>query len=484
MTQKVEEKMSTDAPIWVEDSPQMRCELAERFAPFAKKMRAEGTPAVVIDTFRQAYAQLLQGATGYISGRDALPVGDLPVVDQLGRYAEAGRTALAQTAVLKLNGGLGTTMGMVEPKSLLVVKAGLTFLEIIIRQMLEMRRRYDLAVPLVLMNSFRTQQATLAALTVYPQLTQSVPLNFCQHRVPRIWQKDLAPVIWPADPELAWSPPGHGDLYLALQTSGMLTTLLAQGYQYLFVSNADNLGATVALNILGYFAAKELPFLMEVAERQAVDRKGGHLAMNRDNRLILREVAQCPPDEIADFQDIHRYSYFNTNNLWLHLPAVQRLLEERQGLLQLPLIRNEKPVDPTDPTSPRVYQLETAMGQAIALFRGAQALVVDRSRFLPVKSTNDLLAIASDAYVLDDNGCLYMNPQRRSGKAPVIDLDSRYYRTIAQFQERFSQGVPSLVDCEVLTINGDFRFDAGVRLAGKCMLQQEGDEPLALATAL
>ena len=210
-------------------------------------------------------------------------------------------------------------------------------------------------------------------------------------------------MTWPADPDKEWCPPGHGDIYPALVTSGMLARMLAQGYEYLFVSNADNLGATLDLSILGFFARHHLPFLMEVAERTAADRKGGHLAQHEDGHLLLRESAQCPPEEESEFQDIRLYRFFNTNNLWIHLPALARLVEKRHGVLGLPLIRNEKPVDPADPTTPRVFQLETAMGAALAVFRGAQALLVPRSRFVPVKKNSDLLVLMSDAYVLAED---------------------------------------------------------------------------------
>lgn len=454
--------------------------LTARFAPFAAKMARADVPTIVIESFRHYYKQLLRGGSGYIPATEAQPVVDLPMADTLERFAAVGAQALPQTAVIKLNGGLGTTMGMHSPKSLLVVKAGLTFLDIIVRQILHTRTRHDVTLPLILMNSFTTRQPALAALAAYPELEQPVPLDFCQHKVPRIWQSDLSPVTWPADPKLEWSPPGHGDLYLALQTSGMLAQLLAQGYDYLFVSNADNLGATIDLNILGYFAEEKLPFLMEVTERQPADRKGGHLAINSAGNLILREVAQCPPDELTEFQDIQRYSYFNTNNLWLHLPTLQRLLTERQGFFSLPLIRNEKPVDPTEPTSSRVYQLEAAMGQAIAFFPGAQALVVDRSRFLPVKNTNDLLAISSDAYILDRDAHVRINPERQFREAPMVNLDKHIYGLIDHFHEHFPQAIPSLVNCEKLSINGNFYVDGAVTFMGTCTLQHEGEEALQL----
>ncbi len=450
----------------------------QAFAPFANKMVEAGLPAAAIRMFRHYYTQLYRGETGFIDCQAAQPVESLPTVAELSSYADAGKAALAQTAVIKLNGGLGTTMGMEGPKSLITVKEGLSFLDIIVRQILYLRQSHEVDLPLILMNSFNTQQASAEALAHYPDLTQAVPYDFMQHRIPKIWQDDLGAVSWSENRQLEWCPPGHGDLYLALQTSGMLQQLLTAGYTYAFISNADNLGATVDLDILGYFAANKVPFLMEVAKRTAADRKGGHLAQNAEQGLILREVAQCPPEEMEDFQNIKRYAYFNTNNLWVHLPTLQTLLQEQEGVLDLPLIRNKKPVDPTDPESPGVYQLETAMGHAIALFPNAQALQIERNRFLPVKSTNDLLALWSDAYVLDADYQIRLNPERPSEEPPTVELDKRFYGLFADLQARFPHGAPSLVNCACFTVEGDICFDADVVFTGEIHISHPHAQPL------
>src|SRR6185436_5602481 len=219
----------------------------------------------------------------------------------LASYRDAGKAALARAVVIKLNGGLGTSMGMTRAKSLLPVKSGLSFLDVIARQTLHLRRHFGIRLPLVLMNSFRTRQDSLAALAAYPDLGTDLPPDFIQHKVPRILKSDLTPVVWPQEPEHEWCPPGHGDLYAALLTSGLLDGLLARGFEYAFVSNSDNLGAVVDADLLGYVAAERLPFLMEVIERTAADRKGGHLARRSDGRLLLREIAQCPDDEREAF---------------------------------------------------------------------------------------------------------------------------------------------------------------------------------------
>jgi UTP--glucose-1-phosphate uridylyltransferase len=441
-------------------------------------MRRADLPQIFIDTFRYYYDQLVHGATGYIDREEAGRVQAVADYDQLGQAeADAGRAALDRAIVLKLNGGLGTSMGMSGPKSLLKVKEGHTFLDIIVHQVLYLRRTTGARLPLLLMNSFSTREDTLAALAAFTDFDQPTPLDFVQHKQPKIWKDSLAPAEWPADEDKEWCPPGHGDIYTALVTSGMLDLLLHLGYEYAFVSNADNLGAELDLRILGYLAAKDIPFLMEVADRTPADRKGGHLAQRPDGQLILRESAQCPPDEEAEFQDIRRFCYFNTNNLWINLRALARRLEEHGGVMPLPLIRNEKPVDPADPSSPRVYQLETAMGAAIAVFPGAQAMRVGRSRFAPVKKNSDLLVIMSDAYELGEDFRLSLIAER-DGQPPVVTLDDRYYQLYDEMTARFPGGPPSLRACNSLRVTGDVRFGKDIRVVGKAEVNNPDAEPL------
>ncbi len=447
------------------------------FTPFARKMQAAGLPEIVIRTFRFYYDQLAAGQTGMIPEAEIRPIPSLPNLEQLPvSLAATGKAALPRTILLKLNGGLGTSMGLDRAKSLLAVKEGWTFLDIIARQALEA------GVPLVLMNSFATRADSLAVLARYPALAGPIPLDFMQHKVPKVCQADLTPAAWPEDPDLEWCPPGHGDIYTALITSGMLETLLDHGYEYAFVSNADNLGATLDPLLLGYFVAHRLPFLMEVADRTPADRKGGHLAQRvSDGRLVLRESAQCPAEDMDAFQDVTRHRYFNTNNLWLSLPALKAMLDEREGILGLPLIRNSKTLDPRNPASPKVYQLETAMGSAISLFEGAAALRVPRTRFAPVKTSDDLLAVRSDAYVLTEDWRVVPNPARRLPGPPVISLDPRYYKLVDDLEARFPFGPPSLVDCERLAVRGDVRFGREVACRDTAEVVNETDRQLTLA---
>ena len=447
-------------------------QIEQRFAPFRARMQAENLPQLFIDTFRHYYAQLVAGETGDIPESEIEPVTDLPDAERLpARLARLGEAHLAQTVFIKLNGGLGTSMGLQKAKSLLPVKDDLTFLDVIVLHALHH------GIPLVLMNSFNTRADSLAWLRRYPDLGGDIPLDFVQHKAPKVRQDTLEPVSWPANPALEWAPPGHGDLYTALVTSGMLETLLAHGYEYAFVSNSDNLGAALDAAILGHFIENRLPFMMEVADRTPADRKGGHLARRKsDGQLILRESGQCPAADVDAFQDVSRHRYFNTNNLWFHLPTLKRVMDERQGILGLPMIRNRKTVDPRDPSSTPVYQIETAMGSAIAVFPGAQALRVPRTRFSPVKTTNELLSVRSDAFILTDDFRVILHPQR-AGKTVVVALDPKYYKLIDQFDARFPYGPPSLLHCDKLVVRGDVVFGKNIALEGEVEIINEDPDP-------
>jgi UTP--glucose-1-phosphate uridylyltransferase len=301
-----------------------------------------------------------------------------------------------------------------------------------------------------------------------------------QNKEPKIRVDDLMPVEWPDTPSLEWCPPGHGDIYTALVTSGLLGQLLEQGYEHAFIANSDNLGAVLEPRILAWMRAERIPFLMEVTGRTEADRKGGHIARRReDGRLALRETAQTPEEDLEALQDIDRHPYVNTNNLWLDLRALDAAMRERDNVLGLPMIRNEKTVDPTDKSTPAVYQLETAMGAAIQVFEGARALAVPRTRFAPVKTTDDLLALRSDAYVLEDDATVRLAPER-DGRVPFVALDPDHFKLMRDFDARFPDGPPSLVECDRLVVEGDVRFGAGVVVRGDVTVRQDGEEPLRI----
>jgi len=368
-----------------------------------------------------------------------------------------------KVAVIKLNGGLGTSMGLTKAKSLLQVKGKYTFLDIISKQILSLRKSSGKAIPLLFMNSFNTREDTLEYLKQYPNLKiDNLPLDFVQNKFPKIKQSDLSPLENPDDKK-NWNPPGHGEIYLTMKISGILEQLVQAGYQYAFISNSDNLGAKADLKILTHFAKENIPFMMEVCKRTEMDKKGGHLAQTKDGQLLLREVAQCPEDEIESFQNIDTYSFFNTNNLWINLPALQTYLNDNENLLPLPLILNKKKVE-----QEAVYQIESAMGAAIGIFEGSKAIVVPRSRFLPVKKTNDLLALWSDAFTLHDDFSLSLHSGRK--KIPHIELDE-HYSDIELLQSHFAAGIPSLKKCDSFQVKGDIYFGENVICEGEVEIE-------------
>ena len=440
-----------------------------------------GEPA--LRAFEHAYRLVQSGDTGVIGEAEIEPVDALPRLEELQVDDDQRSEAVRRCVVIRLNGGLGTSMGLHQAKSLLPVRDGLTFLDVIARQVLALRRAHDAQVPLLLMDSYSTREDSLARLAAYPGLAAGeLPLDFLQHKVPKLRADSLEPVQWPAAPALEWCPPGHGDLYAALAGSGLLDRLIDAGITHAFVANSDNLGATLDPSIAAWMSERDVPFVMEVATRTVNDRKGGHLARRRrDGRLVLRESAQTREEDRAALQDVSRHRYMNTNNLWLDLRAVRAVMDEHDGVVELPLIRNAKTVDPTDPDSPAVFQLETAMGAAIEVFEGAQALHVPRSRFAPVKTTDELLLVRSDAYELDEVSWDLRLAAARDGSAPEVSLDRSYFAMVDDFDARFGDGAPSLVGCDRFVVQGDVHFGAGVIARGDVRVEAAPGERVDIA---
>ncbi|HWD63527.1 MAG TPA: UTP--glucose-1-phosphate uridylyltransferase, partial [Solirubrobacteraceae bacterium] len=435
-----------------------------------------------IRTFGSALERVRSGEQTLIPTADLEPAPDVPALEELSEADPA--QALEAVALVKLNGGLATSMGLHQPKSLVEAREGRTFLEIIIGQTMALRRRHGVRLPLVLMNSQATREATARALDEHPEIaTEGVPLDFLQSMVPKLDPDTLEPVSWPDDQSLEWNPPGHGDVYAALRGSGMLATLLEQGFRYAMISNADNLGSTVDPRIAAHMDADGIPFLMEVVQGTEADRKGGHIARRRqDGQLVLRETAQTPEDDQESFRDYRRWRYYNTNSLWVDLEALEDTLSDGNGL-ELPVIINRKTVDPRDSSSPPVLQLESAMGAAIARFADASLLLVPRTRFAPVKTTDDLLVLRSDVYTLDED-CRVLPRPERARDLPYVELDGHYYKLLDEFERRLPEGPPSLLEAQRLVVHGDVTFGRGVIVRGSVELNVEGPERLADETVL
>jgi UTP--glucose-1-phosphate uridylyltransferase len=447
------------------------------------KMRAAGAHEEAIRAFESAYTRLSTGGEALLPTAELEPAGDVPALEDLAAADSAA--ALEHLVVIKLNGGLATSMGLQEPKSLVQAREGYSFLDVIVGQIVALRERYDVRLPLVLMNSDATRAATEAALAAHPEIAhEGIAPDFLQSMIPKLDADSLGPVSWPPAPALEWCPPGHGDVYGALRRSGMLTDLLEQGFRYAMISNSDNLGAELDSRVAAHLAREQIPFLMEVVQGTEADRKGGHIARRRsDGQLVLRETAQTPPEDADSFRDYRRWRYYNTNNLWVDLRALAETLERSGGVLELPLIVNRKTVDPRDASSTPVIQLESAMGAAIESFTGASLLLVPRTRFVPVKTTDDLLVLRSDVYGLGPRMEVQSVPDR-AGRLPYVELDPRYYKLIDDFEGRFPAGPPSLREADRLVVHGDVTFAAGVIVRGAVELEVDAPRVLAPETVL
>ena len=427
------------------------------------KAEAGGVYGAELAALRRRLRQLGEGQAGWLPGAVLEPLADLPRLAGLSEPSPGqARDVLGRLVVVKVNGGLGTSMGLSGPKSLLEVKPGTCFLDVLATQVLALRERHGVRLPLVLMNSAATRGPSLDVLRGYDGLgVPGLPLDFLQGREPKIQADDLQPVRWPADPELEWCPPGHGDIYTALVASGTLDALLGAGLRYAFVSNSDNLGALADVRIAAWLAAGQVPFALEAVRGTTADRKGGHLARYQ-GRVVLRETAQVPGGDTS-FTDVGRWRWYNTNNIWIDLRALKDMQAADPAAPALPLIVNRETVDPRDPASTPVIQLEWAMGAAIGSVPGARALHVPRSRFAPVKTTDDLLVVRSDAYELTDDG--QMRPGF-DGPGPVVTLDKDFYKLLPDFEQRFPAGAPSLRRCRRFEVDGDVTFGADITAVG------------------
>ncbi|KAJ5757168.1 uncharacterized protein N7511_007350 [Penicillium nucicola] len=364
--------------------------------------------------------------------------------DDLG--AEASVEFLNKLAVVKLNGGLGTSMGCVGPKSVIEVREGMSFLDLSVRQIEHLNRTFNVNVPFVLMNSFNTDQDTQSIIKKYEGHNVDI-ITFNQSRYPRL------------------VPPGHGDVFESLYNSGTLDKLIERGIEYIFLSNADNLGAVVDLRILQHMVDSQAEYVMELTDKTKADVKGGTI-IDSDGMVRLLEIAQVPKEHVNEFKSIKKFKYFNTNNIWMNVKAIKRVVEENE--LEMEIIANEKsiPADKKGEADQAIYQLETAVGAAIRHFKNAHGVNVPRRRFLPVKTCSDLMVVKSDLYRLE-HGQLVMDPNRFGG-VPVIKLGSDF-KKVSDFQKRIAS-IPRIVELDHLTVTGPVNLGRNVTLKGTVII--------------
>ncbi|KAI9861386.1 MAG: UTP-glucose-1-phosphate uridylyltransferase [Trichoglossum hirsutum] len=372
---------------------------------------------------------------------------------------------LNKLAVLKLNGGLGTSMGCVGPKSVIEVREGMSFLDLSVRQVEYLNRIYNVNVPFVLMNSFNTDGDTQNIIKKYEGYNIDI-LTFNQSRYPRILKDSLLPAPKSYDSQISdWYPPGHGDVFESLYNSGILDELINRGIEIIFLSNVDNLGAVVDLRILQHMVETKSEYLMELTDKTKADVKGGTI-IDYEGKARLLEIAQVPKEHVQDFKSIKKFKYFNTNNIWLNLNAIKRVVQNNE--LELEIIPNNKsiPADKKGESDISIVQLETAVGAAIRHFNNAHGVNVPRRRFLPVKTCSDLLLVKSDLYSME-HGQLNID-QARFGPAPLIKLGTDF-KKVSDFQRRIPS-IPKIIELDHLTITGAVNLGRGVTLKGTVII--------------
>ncbi|KHJ41003.1 hypothetical protein D918_08890 [Trichuris suis] len=441
------------------DSLTSELEIMMKTVPEATKERW----AKYFEGFQRLFANFLQvRPTVDWSRISQLPEGALREYDSLAEPDDgAVKSLLNKVVVVKLNGGLGTSMGCKGPKSLIAVRHDLTFLDLTIQQLEYLNNRHKVDIPLILMNSFNTEEDTKRALRKYRNVKVTVH-TFNQSCYPRINRETMLPVSHNVDrlDGDAWYPPGHGDFYESFYSSGLLDTFLNAGKEYCFVSNIDNLGATMDPKIMHAMIQNGNEFVMELTDKTRADVKGGTL-ISYDGVIRLLELPQVPKEHRDEFYSVTKFKYFNTNNLWMKLSTIKQLVVDNK--MDMEIIVNPKTLD----NGIEVLQLETAAGSAIKNFHGAIGIIVPRSRFLPVKKTQDLLLVMSNLYELE-NGTLKLSDNRLFSPIPLVKLGSCFDR-VSSFLKRFS-GIPDMLECDHLTVSGDVWFGKNIKLRGTVII--------------
>lgn len=431
------------------------------FSQIEKIMREQGSSDEKISLFQDLYNRYISERDSKIDWQNISTPSESSILDYSALdevSGEEARSLLSELAVCRLNGGLGTSMGCVGPKSAIEVKNGLSFLDLMVEQIHTLNVTYGTNVPLVLMNSFNTDQDTQKIIGKYEDI---LPIHtFQQNAFPRLRKDSLLPVSAEKYGQQAIYPPGHGDFYQSILTSGILDRLIEEGKKYIFIANADNLGASVDLAILKLLKTSNSPYIMEVTNKTRADVKGGTLIKTADQPLRLLEIAQVPKDHVEDFKSVKKFRFFNTNNIWINLVKLKERLQNNS--LHLDVIVNRKSIEKLP-----IIQLETAIGSGINNFRGSLAVNVPRVRFVPIKKTDDLLLVQSNLFIIE-NGILRKNPERQFGGIPLIRL-GEYFKSVDDYQNHF-ETLPDILELDLLTVVGDVYFGRNITLRGNVIL--------------
>ncbi|KAJ8540400.1 hypothetical protein K7X08_030319 [Anisodus acutangulus] len=322
-------------------------------------------------------------------------------------------------------------MGCTGPKSVIEVRNGLTFLDLIVKQIEALNTKYGCTVPLLLMNSFNTHDDSSKIVEKYSKSNIEIH-TFNQSQYPRLVIEDFDPLPCKGNAgKDGWNPTGHGDVFPSLMNSGKLDALLSKGKEYVFVANSDNLGAVVDLKILNHLIQNKNEYCMEVTPKTLADVKGGTL-ISYEGKV-----------QVNEFKSIEKFKIFNTNNLWVDLKAIKRLVEA--DALKMEIIPNPKEVDGI-----KVLQLETAAGAAIR----------------------------SDLYTLTDDGYVIGNPARANPSNPSIELGPEF-KKVANFLSRF-KSIPRIIELDSLKVTGNVYFGDGITLKGKVIVNAKSGVKLEI----
>jgi len=381
---------------------------------------------------------------------------------------ERAKQILSKLVVVCLNGGIGGRMGMKGPKCGLQIltQAGLqtplTFLDCKVMQIEELNNEYDVDVPLVLMNSEKTDAPTRKMIEKYKGKRVSIH-TFLQSRYPFMYKDTLAPVSDASTNDDSWYPPGSGEVFTGMHRSGLLEQFLKEGKEHMFVSNVENLGGTVDLKLLEHLAGdgSKLEFLIEVTNRISTDESGG-TPVKYGERVHIMEISQVPYDQVGRF-GVSKFKYWNTNNIWAKMKVINNLI--RLGSLEFDFIVKYKSVKGRG-----VLQIETPSAMAIHSFKKSASIMVPRSRHRQVKKTSQLLQVQSELYEIE-KGQLVMNPKRVPPTEPVVKLGEEF-QSLDQYEKRFKT-LPNILELDHLTVSGNVTFGSNVILKGTVIIVAE-----------
>jgi len=370
---------------------------------------------------------------------------------------------LDKLVVVQLNGGLGYFIGCKGPKcgiQILKKSGGITILDCKVMQIIKLNKEYGCNIPLVLMNSPRTDSETEVLIQKYNKLEIDIH-TFVQNVHPFMYKDTLSPLPKSQSSLEGWYPPGSGEVFSAMYRQGLLEKFKNEGKELLFISNMENLGSSVDLKLLHYIANPKvnLDFLLETTNRISTDQAGGFAIKYKDRHVHILEISQIPSQVMSKFS-LSNFKYWNTNNIWTRIGVVIDMMKQQQ--IDLDFIVKYKVIN-----GKNIAQLETPVAMSIQSFPKAASILVPRSRYRPVKSTSDLLQVQSELFELQ-HGLLVASTKRSYSSDPLVKLGDEF-KSMAEYERRFKT-IPNILELDHLTVSGDVYFGANVTLKGTVII--------------